>query len=248
MLISRLSSTDKTKFSKDEIEGLYYHYAFQNFRIRDMLTYSEDRKEFMEDLGLEDDPRMSRIFDDFDKRKDESMSFVVYARGIDAIRRTAPPIERARFLFQVYDRDNDGHISKAELVSILSDHTNTNLVFDDSDGGKGKVLDKKGPEESNTFKADDTFIYTWLKKNIACIHKTQGDEVLTDFKKFWRLLHADCKSRPMFQYISMNMPILICEMREADALEDEIEFDNEDAESVFYASGLPEEMQSKRFV
>ena len=47
----------------------------------------------------------------------------------------------------------------------------------------------------------------------------------------------------MFDFVAVNIRAIIAEMRAADDIEDEIELDNDDAESVFYASGLPEEMQ-----
>lgn len=65
-----------TRLSQKVIEGLYYHFAFQNFRIRDIITHDTDRKDFMESLGLEDDPRMQKVFDDFDRRKEESLDFL----------------------------------------------------------------------------------------------------------------------------------------------------------------------------
>jgi len=65
-----------TRLPQDILEGLYYHFAFQNFRIRDIVTHEDDRKNFLESLGLEDDPRMRKVFDDFDRRQDESINFL----------------------------------------------------------------------------------------------------------------------------------------------------------------------------
>ena len=95
------------------MDGLYYHFAFQNFRIRDMTTHPDDRRsalvfpacthphtrryhnhankltctsstnsdhcchylrEFMANLGFEDDPRLVRIFNEFDRKKDEGFA------------------------------------------------------------------------------------------------------------------------------------------------------------------------------
>ncbi len=65
-----------TRLAQNVIEELYYHFAFQNFRIRDIVTHETDRVQFMESLGLEDDPRMKKVFDDFDQRRDESIEFL----------------------------------------------------------------------------------------------------------------------------------------------------------------------------
>jgi hypothetical protein len=65
-----------TRLPQKIVSGLYYHFAFQNFRIRDIVTHEDDRKNFMESLGLEDDPRMRKVFDDFDQKQDESIEFI----------------------------------------------------------------------------------------------------------------------------------------------------------------------------
>lgn len=65
-----------TRLPQHIIQGLYYHFAFQNFRIRDIITHEDDRIKFMESLGLEDDPRMRKVFDDFDRKQEESIEFL----------------------------------------------------------------------------------------------------------------------------------------------------------------------------
>jgi hypothetical protein len=65
-----------TRLPQKIISGLYYHFAFQNFRIRDIVTHEDDRKNFMESLGLEDDPRMRKVFEDFDQKQAESIEFI----------------------------------------------------------------------------------------------------------------------------------------------------------------------------
>eukprot|EP00750_Incisomonas_marina_P033716 INCI9935.1.p1 GENE.INCI9935.1~~INCI9935.1.p1 ORF type:complete len:197 (+),score=31.57 INCI9935.1:101-691(+) len=71
-----------TRLPQNIIQGLYYHFAFQNFRIRDIITHEDDRIKFMESLGLEDDPRMRKVFDDFDRKQEESIEFLGELGGI----------------------------------------------------------------------------------------------------------------------------------------------------------------------
>ena len=51
----------------------------------------------MTNLGLEDDPRLVRIFNEFDRKKDEAMKFVEYIRSVVSwCDKNSAPIERAR--------------------------------------------------------------------------------------------------------------------------------------------------------
>eukprot|EP00750_Incisomonas_marina_P033717 INCI9935.2.p1 GENE.INCI9935.2~~INCI9935.2.p1 ORF type:complete len:233 (+),score=48.73 INCI9935.2:101-799(+) len=118
-----------TRLPQNIIQGLYYHFAFQNFRIRDIITHEDDRIKFMESLGLEDDPRMRKVFDDFDRKQEESIEFLEYARGIESLSLKSPPMEKCRFLFQTYDQEETDVLTKQQVVEILRDHTKLSSVL-----------------------------------------------------------------------------------------------------------------------
>ena len=62
------------------------------------------------------------------------------------------------------------------------------------------------------------------------------------FEEWWRLLHADCQGSAMYTWIKVHLPSLISVLRKADQAEEALELEDNDAEDVFYATGVPREL------
>ena len=63
----------------------------------------------------------------FDKDKDGKISFVEFITGLAALSTTANEIEKLRFAFKVYDKDEDGFISNGDLFAVLKMMVGSNL-------------------------------------------------------------------------------------------------------------------------
>lgn len=227
-----------TKLRRKDVDGLYYHFAFQNFRIRDMTTHPDDRREFMSNLGLEEDPRLVRIFNEFDRKKDEAMEFVEYIRGVVSLcDDKSAPIERARFLFQTYDMNNKASLTHEEVLEVLTTHTNFKALKGEDDA---KAAEMSGTSKSRSKDEIKTFFYTWLKR-VSPNVKTRSPGCYR-FEEWWRLLHADCQGSAMYTWIKVHLASLIAVLRKADQAEEALELEDNDAEDVFYATGVPREL------
>lgn len=230
-----------TKLRRKDVDGLYYHFAFQNFRIRDMTTHPDDRREFMTNLGLEDDPRLVRIFNEFDRKKDEAMEFVEYIRGVVSLcDKNSAPIERARFLFQTYDMNNRAALTSDEVIDVLTIHTDFKALKGADDA---KIAAMAGESKAPKPRSKDeikTFFYTWLKRVSGSVKtRTAGTY---RFEEWWQLLHADCRGQAMYAWVKVHLPSLIAQLRKADQAEEALEMEDGDAEDVFYATGVPREL------
>ena len=137
----------------------------------------------MSNLGLEEDPRLVRIFNEFDRKKDEAMEFVEYIRGVVSLcDHKSAPIERARctsmqspsshsfppltqfplrvaVLFQTYDMNNKASLTHEEVLEVLTTHTNFKALKGEDDA---KAAEMSGTSKSRSKDEIKTFFYTWL--------------------------------------------------------------------------------------
>ena len=250
----------------------------------------------MSNLGLEEDPRLVRIFNEFDRKRDEAMEFVEWLRGVVSMcDDKSAPIERARctfmlrslwdsfcslnpfplhvcapcyttfaVLFQTYDMNNNAALTHDEMLEVLTTHTDFKALKGEDDA---KAAEMSGASKSRSKDEIKTFFYTWL---VACLAHCEAHECAVlviarshdtcrrlkrvsssvktrspgsyRFEEWWRLLHADCKGRAMYTWIKVHLPSLIAVLRKADQAEEALELEDNDAEDVFYATGVPREL------
>ncbi len=62
---------------------------------------------------------MQRVVDVFDKNKDGKISFTEFVTGLSSLHAEGPLDDKMRFVFNIYDMDNDGFISNGELFKAL---------------------------------------------------------------------------------------------------------------------------------
>eukprot|EP01028_Stygiella_incarcerata_P000908 TRINITY_DN1143_c1_g1_i1.p1 TRINITY_DN1143_c1_g1~~TRINITY_DN1143_c1_g1_i1.p1 ORF type:complete len:128 (+),score=30.23 TRINITY_DN1143_c1_g1_i1:251-634(+) len=69
---------------------------------------------------LSSNPFLPRILEVFDQNGDHAFSFQEFVLCLSVFSPRAPVDEKSRFLFRLYDQDNDGKISRSDLhLSLL---------------------------------------------------------------------------------------------------------------------------------
>ena len=61
---------------------------------------------------------MQRVIDVFDKNKDGKISFTEFVSGLSSLHSDGPIENKIKFVFSIYDMDNDGFISNGELFKV----------------------------------------------------------------------------------------------------------------------------------
>ena len=69
-----------------------------------------------------------RVFCIFDKNKDNSISFVEFIQGLSKLSENSNDEAKLRFVFKIYDMDEDGFISNGDLFKILKIMIGANLT------------------------------------------------------------------------------------------------------------------------
>jgi serine/threonine-protein phosphatase 2B regulatory subunit len=69
-----------------------------------------------------------RVFCIFDKNKDNSISFVEFIQGLSKLSENSNDEAKLRFVFKIYDMDEDGYISNGDLFKILKIMIGNNLT------------------------------------------------------------------------------------------------------------------------
>eukprot|EP00002_Diphylleia_rotans_P007663 TRINITY_DN17310_c0_g1_i1.p1 TRINITY_DN17310_c0_g1~~TRINITY_DN17310_c0_g1_i1.p1 ORF type:complete len:199 (+),score=60.60 TRINITY_DN17310_c0_g1_i1:67-663(+) len=133
-----------THFSQDEILKLYDQFK----KISGSIEADNviDKREFLQALGFKDSEVADRLFRVFDKNGDGSINFREFVAGLSIFCNRGTLEEKLKLTFRIYDVDNDGHIDKEELMSML----------------KASLLDNsiEIPEEHLRALVDETFAET----------------------------------------------------------------------------------------
>ena len=117
-------SPNSMVFSPQEINKLY-----KRFKKLDLQNTGELRPEDFQDIpALAQNPLISRIIAIFDKNKTGRISFVEFIKGLEVLSVGASEEEKLRFMFKIYDVDEDGFISPTDLSKVLRLMVGLNLT------------------------------------------------------------------------------------------------------------------------
>jgi serine/threonine-protein phosphatase 2B regulatory subunit len=84
--------------------------------------------EFFDIPELAQNPLVQRVISVFDKNKDGNISFYEFVTGISKLTEAGSEEDKMRFLFSIYDIENDGFISNGELFKVLKMMVGNNLT------------------------------------------------------------------------------------------------------------------------
>jgi len=84
--------------------------------------------EFLSIPELAGNPLLGRIISIFDTNKDEEIEFNEFVKALATFTNKDDLEGKLRFVFQVYDIDNDGFISNGELFQVLKMMVGSNLT------------------------------------------------------------------------------------------------------------------------
>lgn len=143
----------ETGFTSGQIKRLYGRFTSLDKNNAGYLR----REDFTRIPELHINPLRDRIVDVLlnDYGNDEKMNFVQFARLFSTFRRptgkqdendTNSKENKLKFLFDVYDRDKDNKISKAELLAILNLLVGANLPEEQMNAIAERTIAELGPD------------------------------------------------------------------------------------------------------
>ncbi|EAY18179.1 EF hand family protein [Trichomonas vaginalis G3] len=114
--IAKLSAS--THFSPEEIMKLYS--SFKEVSATTTADGNIDVNEFALMLGINNIQFAGKIFSAFDENPDQLLDFHEYVKGLSMASQRATLEEKASFVFNVYDADRSGKISRQELTDVMT--------------------------------------------------------------------------------------------------------------------------------
>jgi serine/threonine-protein phosphatase 2B regulatory subunit len=78
-------------------------------------------------IELAQNPLVQRVISVFDKNGDGNISFYEFVTGLSRLTESGSEQDKLKFLFSIYDIDNDGFISNGELFRVLKMMVGNNL-------------------------------------------------------------------------------------------------------------------------
>ncbi|NWH61634.1 EFCB1 protein, partial [Geococcyx californianus] len=91
-------------------------------------------------FGMTDDILMDRVFCVFDRDNDNCINVVEWVQGLSVFLRGTLE-EKIKYCFEVYDLNQDGHISKDELFQMLKSSLLKQPAEEDADEGVKDLID-----------------------------------------------------------------------------------------------------------
>ena len=123
-----------TNFDAKEIKRLGKR--FKKLDLDNSGSLSVD--EFMALPELQKNPLAQRVIDIFDKDKNGEVDFNEFIQGVSQFSVRSDKSSKLRFVFKIYDIDNDGYISNGELFQLLKMMVGSNL----EDTALQQIVDK----------------------------------------------------------------------------------------------------------
>ena len=111
-------------FSELEIRRLYKQFK----KIDKDGSGGLEPEEFFDVPELAQNPLIRRVFCIFDKNKDNTISFIEFIQGLSKLSENSNDEAKLRFVFKIYDIDEDGFISNGDLFKILKIMIGNNLT------------------------------------------------------------------------------------------------------------------------
>lgn len=105
-------------FNPEEVNILYQ--TFEKISGSGKDDGQIDLNEFYKYLGITNHEFGKRIFHVMDKSRNGNISFSEYVLGISKICERSTIEERSDFVFDVYDLDNSGEITRKELTHLMT--------------------------------------------------------------------------------------------------------------------------------
>lgn len=105
-----------TTFGSDEIDRL----AKRFMKMDTDNSGAIDKNEFLSIPGIAQNPLSRRVIDIFDENKGGDVDFKEFVTGLSVFSSASNKEDKLKFLFKIYDIDNDGYISNGELYLVLS--------------------------------------------------------------------------------------------------------------------------------
>ena len=112
-----------TFFTQEEVNKLYKRFKKLDKDGNDELT----PEEFLGIPALTNNPLVHRVIKVFDKNKDGKISFLEFLNGLATLSTGADDEQKLKFVFRVYDFDDDGVISNGDLFKVLKMMVGNNL-------------------------------------------------------------------------------------------------------------------------
>ncbi|KAI8055220.1 hypothetical protein BDF22DRAFT_675958 [Syncephalis plumigaleata] len=114
---------NNTRFEQSEVEALYEQFkALSSAELPDSQESAINRTDFqrcLRRLGERQFLVVDRLFHFFDQNEDGLISFAEFVSGISTLGRGNFE-EKIRYVFEGYDLDKDGYISKSEMHAVYS--------------------------------------------------------------------------------------------------------------------------------
>jgi serine/threonine-protein phosphatase 2B regulatory subunit len=108
---------NQTNFTPEEIQEYYHKFnALSSLRVRD---HSIDLQEFQQGFEIKNSEFAERLFNIFDFDKTHSIEFQEFIQTLSPLAKGAPFEEKVRFVFSIYDKDQNGSVDRNELREIL---------------------------------------------------------------------------------------------------------------------------------
>lgn len=104
-----------TNFGSEEIDRLAKRFMKMDADNNGAI----DKNEFLSIPGISQNPLSRRVIEIFDENRGGDIDFKEFVKGLSIFSSTTDPDDKLRFLFKVYDIDNDGYISNGELYLVL---------------------------------------------------------------------------------------------------------------------------------
>ena len=103
------------QFSENDIRQLFARFQ----QLDKDKSGSLDPQELLEVSNLKDNPLLARVFSVFDTDGNAQISFLEFLVGIGRLSSAAASEDKLKFLFEVYDFNNDGFVSNADLFNVM---------------------------------------------------------------------------------------------------------------------------------
>lgn len=104
-----------TSFGSEEIDRL----AKRFMKLDADNNGAIDKAEFLSIPGISANPLARRVIEIFDENGGGDIDFKEFVQGLSIFSANTSHDEKLRFLFRIYDIDNDGYISNGELYLVL---------------------------------------------------------------------------------------------------------------------------------